>query len=72
MSVLAQDDTSMEDLSYPYVLQKDRIGQVSIGRILQSLEGCACPMRILSREFLNKLRLKDKEIAIVDVEAGVG
>ena len=71
MSVLARDNISTEDLSYPYVLQKDGIGLVSIGKILQSLEGCACPMGVLSREFLKKLSLRDKEIGIVDMEAGV-
>jgi CO dehydrogenase maturation factor len=35
------------------------------------LEGCACPMGVLSKEFLNKLRLKKHEIALVDMEAGV-
>jgi CO dehydrogenase maturation factor len=45
--------------------------QVSIGKILQALEGCACPMGVLCREFLKKLLLDDNEIAIVDMEAGV-
>ncbi len=71
MTVLGHDDISTEDLSYPYILQKDGIGLVSIGKILQSLEGCACPMGVLSREFLKKLRLKDNEMAVVDMEAGV-
>ena len=53
------------------MLEKDGIRLVAIGKILQSLEGCACPMGVLSREFLKKLRLKDKEITIVDMEAGV-
>jgi CO dehydrogenase maturation factor len=44
---------------------------VSIGKILQSLEGCACPMGVLSREFLKKLRLGENEIALVDMEAGI-
>jgi CO dehydrogenase maturation factor len=44
---------------------------VSIGEILQSLEGCACPMGVLSREFLKKLCLCENALAIVDMEAGV-
>jgi CO dehydrogenase maturation factor len=44
---------------------------VSIGKILQSLEGCACPMGVLSREFLKKLRLRSKEAVLVDMEAGI-
>lgn len=71
MNVLAQHEISIGDISYPYILQRDGIRLVSVGKILQSLEGCACPMGVLSREFLRKLRLKDKEITIVDMEAGV-
>jgi len=44
---------------------------VCIGKILQSLEGCACPMGVLSREFLKKLSLEKDQIAVVDMEAGV-
>jgi CO dehydrogenase maturation factor len=44
---------------------------VSIGKILQSLEGCACPMGVLSREFLKKLHLNENMVAVVDMEAGV-
>ena len=71
MNVLAQHQISIGDIPYPHILQRDGISLVCIGKILQSLEGCACPMGVLSREFLRKLRLKDKEITIVDMEAGV-
>jgi len=54
-----------------YLLQRDGLMLVSIGKILQSLEGCACPMGVLSREFLKKLILGTDELAIVDMEAGV-
>jgi CO dehydrogenase nickel-insertion accessory protein CooC1/predicted RNA-binding protein len=52
-------------------VEKDGIRLVSIGKILQSLEGCACPMGALSREFLHRLSLEEDEIALVDMEAGV-
>ncbi len=44
---------------------------VSIGKILMALEGCACPMGIVSRSFLKKLRLGPDEVAVIDLEAGV-
>jgi len=53
------------------VLERDNIRLVGIAKILQSLEGCACPMEVLSREFLKKLRLNVDEVVIVDMEAGV-
>jgi len=38
---------------------------------LQSKEGCACPMGSLTKEFLKKLNLRNNEIAITDMEAGI-
>jgi CO dehydrogenase maturation factor len=52
-------------------MRSDNLVLVSIGKILQSLEGCACPMGVLSREFLKKLHLGTKEAAFIDMEAGV-
>jgi len=71
MTVLAQDEIWVADIPPQHILSRDGIALVSVGKILQSLEGCACPMGVLSREFLKKLRLEDKEITIVDMEAGV-
>ncbi|NWF78382.1 MAG: ATP-binding protein [Chloroflexi bacterium] len=70
-SVLAENRILLEDISPQHLVEKDGLRLVSIGKILQSLEGCACPMGVLSREFLKKLVLKADELAIVDMEAGV-
>jgi CO dehydrogenase maturation factor len=69
--ILAEAEIWLRDIPSEHMLEKDGIRLVAIGKILQSLEGCACPMGVLSREFLKKLRLKHKEITIVDMEAGV-
>jgi CO dehydrogenase maturation factor len=70
-SILAENRITTGDLPSKYLVRKNALTLVSIGKILQSLEGCACPMGVLSREFLNKLDLESNEIAIVDMEAGV-
>jgi CO dehydrogenase maturation factor len=70
-SVLTQEAVRTGDLPSEYVVEKDDIKLVSIGKILQSLEGCACPMGALSREFLGRLTLEEDEIAVIDMEAGV-
>jgi len=70
-SVLAESRIVLEDLPSQYLVQKDGLTLVGIGKILQSLEGCACPMGVLSREFLKKLALAEGDLAIVDMEAGV-
>jgi len=70
-SILTQEEIRTRDLPSQYVMQRDHIGLVCIGKILQSLEGCACPMGALSREFLKRLRLQEDEVAVVDMEAGI-
>jgi CO dehydrogenase maturation factor len=71
MKVMSQKHIMVSDIPSENILTNDNLGLVSIGKILQSLEGCACPMGVLSREFLRKLSLSSNEIAIVDMEAGV-
>jgi CO dehydrogenase maturation factor len=69
--VLTQEQVRTGDLPSAYVVEKDGIRLVCVGKILQSLEGCACPMGALSREFLGRLALAEDEIAVVDMEAGI-
>jgi CO dehydrogenase maturation factor len=69
--LLTQEEIRVADLPGDYIAERDGIGLVCIGKILQSLEGCACPMGVLSREFLKRLRLQEDEVAIVDMEAGI-
>lgn len=71
MSIFLQDTIYMEDVPEDYRVESDNTRLIAIGKIKQSLEGCACPMGVLCREFLKKLRLGGNEIAIVDMEAGI-
>jgi len=68
---LIRQEMQLADIPPEYLLESDGIKLVNIGKILMSLEGCACPMSIVSRSFLKKLRLEADEVAIVDLEAGV-
>jgi CO dehydrogenase maturation factor len=71
MRLMMRDTIMVDDIPTGHVLKMDNLSLVCIGKILQSLEGCACPMGALSREFLKKLSLRKSEIVIVDMEAGV-
>ena len=71
MEVLAQDKIHVKDIPSQHIAQRDDLRLLNIGKILHSLEGCACPMGVLSREFLVKLCLDEDEVVIVDMEAGV-
>ena len=70
-SILTREAFHVADLPNDYVVERDGIGLVCVGKILQSLEGCACPMGVLSREFLKRLSLQEDEMVVVDMEAGV-
>jgi CO dehydrogenase maturation factor len=70
-SILTREEIRTSDLPSQYLVQKDGIGLVNTGKILQSLEGCACPMGVLNREFLKRLFLEENELAVVDMEAGI-
>jgi CO dehydrogenase maturation factor len=69
-SVLTQERFRTSDLPSEFVAEKDGIRLVCVGKILQSLEGCACPMGALSREFLKRVSLEENEVILVDTEAG--
>lgn len=68
---LIREEMTLADLPPEYMFEKDGIRLVNIGKILMALEGCACPMGIVSRSFLKKIRLDPDEVAVVDLEAGV-
>jgi len=73
MSVeLIHQEMQLSDISLEYMFETENgIRLINIGKILMALEGCACPMGIVSRSFLKKLRLEPDEVAVIDLEAGV-
>ncbi len=70
-NIMLRDELHLSDVPAEHVVRSDGLSLIGVGKILHSLEGCACPMGVLSREFLGKLRLGDDEVAVVDMEAGV-
>lgn len=62
---------SLKDISPEFFLERDGLRLMSIGKITQAFEGCACPINLVSKMFLEKLALKEREVALVDMEAGV-
>jgi len=70
-NILARDRITPGSLPVEYVQNRNNLRLAAIGKIHQALEGCACPMGVLTREFLKKLELAPGEIAFVDMEAGV-
>ena len=62
----------IDDVPKEYLTGKDNIKLLAIGKIHDVGEGCACPMGMLAREFLDNLQLNDDdEVIIVDTDAGI-
>jgi len=70
-NVLAKEKVSLEEIPSDNIAEWDGIRLVSTGKIVESMEGCACPIGMLGREFLEKLELSDDDVVIVDMEAGI-
>jgi len=60
-----------DDLPTEYLTIKNGIKLLAIGKIHDFGEGCACPMGALAKNLLDNLDVTEKEIVIVDTDAGV-
>ncbi|MBN1838337.1 MAG: P-loop NTPase [Spirochaetales bacterium] len=54
-----------------YVSQKGNIRLISLGKIYDFGEGCACPINALAAKFLESLQLEPDELLVADTDAGV-
>jgi len=61
---------SFSDLPPEFVEEKNGVKLMAVGKIHDFGEGCACPMGVLTREFLENLNLGKDDVVIVDTEAG--
>jgi CO dehydrogenase maturation factor len=64
------EEFSIEDIPQELVVGDDGIKLVAIGKIHDYGEGCACPMGVLAREFLEKFKADGMQV-IVDTDAGI-
>jgi len=62
---------AFEDLPPDFVVKKGDIRLAAIGKIHHAGEGCACPMGLLTRQFLKNLKLESSDVVITDTEAGI-
>jgi len=61
----------LDDLPGDYLAEKGNIQLLSMGKIYEFGEGCACPINALSSKFLEILDLGDGEFLIADTDAGI-
>ncbi len=68
---LRQDKISPHDIPREYVLGSPNLKFLMVGKIIDPFQGCACSMADITRELAQRLTLKDKEIVLIDMEAGI-
>ena len=61
----------IEDIPSDATSKKGNLYLLQIGKVKHYGEGCACPMGVLSKDFLNHLTLSQRDFALIDTEAGV-
>jgi CO dehydrogenase maturation factor len=61
----------LDELPKEYISEKGNIRLLSMGKIYEFGEGCACPINALSSKVLEVLELKDNQFLIVDTDAGI-
>jgi CO dehydrogenase maturation factor len=66
-----KDRWKLADLPADYLTRKGNIRLLSMGKIYQFGEGCACPINALSSKFLEVLDLREGEFLIADTDAGI-
>jgi len=66
-----KDKWTLAELPGDYLAKKGNIQLLSMGKIYEFGEGCACPINALSSKFLQILDLGDKEFLIADTDAGI-
>jgi len=62
---------SINEIPSDCVSKKGNLYLLQIGKVKHFGEGCACPMGGLSRDFIDRLKLGPKDVAVIDTEAGV-
>ncbi len=61
----------VEDIPTSYLPEHNNIKFLMTGKIENPFQGCACSMADVNRGLVSRLSLKEKEILIIDMEAGV-
>lgn len=68
---LQGEKINTQEIPEEFILSSDGLKFMMAGKILDPFQGCACTMADITRELTGKILVADKEIVLVDMEAGV-
>jgi CO dehydrogenase maturation factor len=64
-------EMKVTDISPAYILEQNSIKFLMVGKIEDPFQGCACSMADVTRGLVSRLSLRENEIMLIDMEAGV-
>lgn len=70
MWILA-DSFTIDDIPTEYLATDKNLSLITVGKVEDPFQGCACTLGVLARELMQNLVLQDGEILIADIEAGL-
>jgi CO dehydrogenase maturation factor len=62
---------TVDDIPDRYTVERDGIRLIVLGGIRGGGQGCACPANVLLRTLLAHLLLRERDVVLVDMEAGI-
>ncbi len=68
---LAEEKMSLQNIPSQYLIGEYNLKLATVGKITVGFESCACPLAEALKIFLDKLILNEREVLILDMEAGV-
>jgi CO dehydrogenase maturation factor len=69
--LMQREEFYMEDLPLKYVAGGNGLRFIMAGKIEDPFQGCGCSVAAAARDVVEKLRLRDGEVMLIDMEAGV-
>ncbi|MFW6122079.1 MAG: P-loop NTPase, partial [Petrotogales bacterium] len=70
-SPIFSDSWTIDEIPKECVSKKGGIYLLQIGKVKHYGEGCACPIGGISRDFVYNLQLGQRDVVIIDTEAGI-
>ena len=68
---ITRDEIAIEDIPAEYILSRDGLKFLAVGKIEDPFQGCACSMADIARDLMGKLVIGENEVVLVDLEAGI-
>jgi CO dehydrogenase maturation factor len=68
---LKNDSVSINDIPSEYIACNNNIKFLIVGKIEEAFQGCACTIAGIAADLAARLSLTEKEIVLIDMEAGV-